>query len=291
MNVFEECLKCQKDFSYFAETYLKVNHPKRGLVSFPLYDFQKRLVKTYNESRFVAVKKFRQGGFSTTTALYGLWQCMFHCDRRFLFMSKTDREAIEMGRIVQRAIQNLPEEFKPFLTKSNDHQKSFKCTGSEMWFLTPQAACSKMCTHLVIDEAAFIPNMEQHWAAMSPTIGGEGKCFVVSTVNGLGNWYEGLYTGAAEGRNSFKAFDCHYSEHPDFNNEEWVAQMKCNLGERGWMQEMECCFVGSQPTRQDILRHNLGKIINNVHLSEKDMVKKITNTLKIAVEIFDDDEV
>jgi hypothetical protein len=283
MNVFEECIKCQNDFSYFAGTYLKVNHPKRGLVPFPLYDFQKRLVLTYDENRFVVVIKFRQGGFSTLTTLYALWQCMFHNDRHFLFISKTDREAICLGKIVDLAIRNLPEEFRPFLSHSNDHHKTFKCTNSEMWFLPPTAACSKSFTHLVIDEAAFIPQMEDHWQAMYPRLGDNGKCFVVSTVNGIGNWYEEIYRGAGTS-NNFHAFDCSYTEHPEYNNAAWVEQMKKNLGERGWMQEMECCFVGSTPTKQDILRNTLRKIVDNPHSSEKDMIKNIQCKIYEALE-------
>lgn len=249
MNVFEECLKCQKDFSYFAENYLKVLHPTRGLVSLPLYDYQRRLVESYDENRFVVVKKFRQGGFSTVTVLYGLWQCMFHMGKKFLFITKTDYEAVALGIIVRHAVQQLPDELKPFLTLSNDHHKVFKCTNSEMWFLTPVAACAKSFTNLVVDEAAFIPGMDEHWITLWQALVGEGKCFVVSTVNGVGNWYERLYTCAVEGKNEFKAFDCHYAEHPDYNKPEWVAKVKRNLGERAWAQEMECRFVGSTPTR------------------------------------------
>lgn len=276
MNLIEEIIKCQKDFNYFAETYLKIIHPVKGLISFYPYDFQKRLIKTYDDNRFVIVKKFRNGGFSTCVALYGLWLCMFNSDRRILYISKTDKEAVYLGRIVDRAIQELPEQFQFLLTKSNDHRKDF-VTNSNMCFLTPTTGMrGKMSTHLIIDESAFIPNMDEHWKSMYPTIfPANGKCFVVSTVNGLDNWFAKTYSKAVNGINNFRAFDCKYTEHPDYNNEEWINNTRKNLGEKNWMQEMECCFTNSTPTRQDSLRDNLNKILNNLNLSEKDMLKQI----------------
>jgi hypothetical protein len=42
-----EFLKCAASFSYFCHKYVKIAHPKRGLLPFILYKYQKRVVKEY----------------------------------------------------------------------------------------------------------------------------------------------------------------------------------------------------------------------------------------------------
>ena len=42
--------------------------------------------------------------------------------------------------------------------------------------------------------------MEQHWKAMYPTISTGGQCIIISTVNGLGNWYQETYYNAKRGK-------------------------------------------------------------------------------------------
>jgi hypothetical protein len=47
-----EFLKCAASFSYFCHKYVKIAHPKRGLLPFILYKYQKRVVKEYESHRF-----------------------------------------------------------------------------------------------------------------------------------------------------------------------------------------------------------------------------------------------
>jgi len=67
-------------------------------------------------------------------------------------------------------------------------------------------------------------------------------------VNGLGNWYEQTYHDAQKGLNKFHIIDLDYWEHPDYNNELWVADQKAQLGEKGFRQEVLREFQGSGDT-------------------------------------------
>jgi hypothetical protein len=40
----------------------------------------------------------------------------------------------------------------------------------------------------------------------------------------------------------FTAVDVNYLEHPDYQNQEWVDEMKKNLGLSGWTQEVLASF-------------------------------------------------
>jgi hypothetical protein len=248
----EEMSKCIQSFPYFCLKYIKILHPTKGLIRFQLFNYQKRSIDYYQEHRFNIISKFRQGGLTTVTLLYGLWKCLFQLDQQIMALSKTDREAVGIGLIVDRAIEHMPEWLKPKKDgKWNDHLKQFPDTGGALQFYSPEAARGKSVTFLIIDEAAFIPDMESHWKAMWPVLSTGGSCVLVSTVNGLGNWYEETYTKAKDKKNQFHIIDLDYWEHPDYNekkNPGWITEQRQQLGEKGFLQEVLRSFLGSGET-------------------------------------------
>jgi hypothetical protein len=52
----EEYLKCKKDPVYFADNFIKVVTLDKGLDNIKLYDYQRKLMKTFNKHRFTIVK-------------------------------------------------------------------------------------------------------------------------------------------------------------------------------------------------------------------------------------------
>jgi len=245
----KEIIKCCNSFPYFCHKYIKILHPMKGLIPFVLFKYQKKVIKDYENNRFNIISKFRQGGLTTVTLLWGLWKCMFQMDQQIMLISKTDREATDTGLIIDRACENLPSWLKPKKEgKWNDHLKMFTDTGSALKFYSPEAARGKAVTFLIVDEAAFIDDMEKHWKAIWPILSTGGSCTLISTVNGLGNWYEQTYRDAKDGKNRFHVIDLDYWEHPDYNNEQWVAEQKAQLGEKGFLQEVLREFLGSGET-------------------------------------------
>ena len=64
----EEYQKCATDYLYFAK-YVTIISLDKGIIPFEMYDFQKDMIKTFDENRFVIVKCPRQVG-KTTTAIH-----------------------------------------------------------------------------------------------------------------------------------------------------------------------------------------------------------------------------
>jgi hypothetical protein len=241
----KELVKCAMSFSYWCHKYVKIAHPKRGLLPFIQYKYQKKCITEYENNRFNILSKFRQGGLTTVTVIWSLWRCLFKLDETIMILSKSDREAIAAGEIVKRALIELPTWMKPEMEKNNDHQKLFSDTGCKLFFYTPEAARGRSITYLILDEAAFIPQMEKHWKAMFPTISTGGHCICISTVNGVGNWYYDIFTGAEKGENDFHVIELDYWDHPDYDDEAWVKQTRAQLGEKGWQQEVMRDFLGA----------------------------------------------
>lgn len=248
----EETYKCMQSFSYFCHKYIRILHPTKGLVPFIIFKYQQRVIDDYENHRFNIISKFRQGGLTTVTLLHGLYKSLFTLDFSMMLISKSDREAVEAGYIVDRAIEHLPEWLKPKKDgKWNDHLKQITETGGSLRFYSPEAARGKSVAFICIDEAAFLPNMETDWRALYPVLSTGGRCSIISTVNGTGNYYYELYMGAKEGRNKFNIIDIDYHEHPFYNskvNPEWADEQRAQLGEKGFLQEILRVFLGSGDT-------------------------------------------
>lgn len=247
----EEIVKCFNSFQYFCHKYVKITHPQYGLIPFITYKYQQHVISEYDRSKFNILRKFRQGGLTTISVIWAAWRCLFKTDQKIMVMSKTDREAIAAGEVVRSAIQELPDWLKPDKRKWNDHERQFDDTNSILWFYTPEAARGKSITILIVDEAAFIPDMQRHWKAMYPVISTGGSCCVISTVNGKGNWYYETYQEAEAGTNTFNIIELDYWQHPGYNDPKWIREARANLGEKGWLQEIEKSFLGSGETYID----------------------------------------
>lgn len=248
----EEIYKCTKSFSYFCHKYIKILHPTKGLVPFVIFKYQKRVIQDYDNNRFNIISKFRQGGLTTVTLLYGLYKALFTLDFSMMLISKSDREAVEAGYIADRAVENLPIWLAPKKDgKWNDHLKQVTETGGSLRFYSPEAARGKSVAFICLDEAAFIDDLDKHWRAMYPVLATGGRCAIISTVNGTGNYYYELYMGAKEQRNKFHIIDIDFHEHPFYNsrkNPEWAEEQRAQLGEKGFLQEILRVFLGSGDT-------------------------------------------
>lgn len=58
----QEFKRCAEDVVYFCEHYAKVQHPVKGSVSFKLYDYQKDMLRLYQNEMYVIIKSARQSG-------------------------------------------------------------------------------------------------------------------------------------------------------------------------------------------------------------------------------------
>lgn len=247
-TIRNELRKCYNDFFYFAHKYVKIMHPTEGLLPAVLYSYQKRVIKCYEKNLYNIISKFRQGGLTTVTVLWALWRCLFRDDQQIMVVSKTDREAKSAAMSINIAVDHLPDWMKPETGKWNEHEKQFMDTGSNLWFYAPDAARGKSITLLIIDEAAFIDNMEKHWKSLYPVVSAGGGCIVISTVNGLGNWYQVQYYKAIEKKNQFNVIELDFWEHPDYNSPKWEETTRNNIGETAWNQEYLRSFLGSGQT-------------------------------------------
>ena len=289
-TVLEEFRKCKEDPAYFMCNYVRVTHPVRGLVPFQLYPFQKRIVGELEKNRFNILRKFRQAGCTTIASAYALWLAVFKPHQAIVILSKGDTEATEVLDRIKVMYEELPKFLQPGISEDNKH--TLKLVNRSVIKSRPsgkQSGRSLAGSFLIIDEAAFIDAIDTIWAAVYPIISTGGRAFILSTVNGVGNWFCETYTRAIEEVNSFTAIDIEWKEHPeyyrnaDFNHlyeamekrtppldiDEWVTITKANMPRKQWLQEYECEFLGTGDTFIDgeLLTH-LAQGVNNEYYTK-----------------------
>jgi hypothetical protein len=226
-------------FIEFATKNFKVFNPAKGLIPFEAHNFNINLSKIIDKERFVLVKKYRQAGFSVFAELWALYECMHKENQRIMITYKTDGEICrEVGSRFRTTVQNIPDEIHPKFVRFNEHTIELK-NGSSIYLRTPEQARGCSCNAVIFDEFAFW-NKDEHYAAMLPTISTGGKLIIGSSTNGTKNMFYKLWMDYDNSR--YFRYAPWWGDHPDFPIER-AAELKKQLGEKGWRTSYECEFI------------------------------------------------
>jgi hypothetical protein len=241
MSHLQEFLACQASFEYFIGNYVKIKHPTKGQIPFELRSFQKKLIDLYENEKYVLATKFRQGGFTTVSVLYGLWKGLFHDDISFFVSSGTLGQAEHVARVATMAIEHFPPWLAGLITKNKlgigSSGYEFKFTSSRLTFGTLERCRGQYVTHLMLDEAAFICSLEKKLASCH-----RERLYAISTVNGASGWFYDVWSASKDGANSFVSYHPDYKEHPDYTPE-FEQELRKSLGEKGFQQEVLGNFI------------------------------------------------
>ena len=248
-TIRQEISKVQDDFGHFANEYVIIQHPRRGFIPFKLYQFQDRIFRDFNKNRFNIIKKPRQMGLSTLTSVYLLWLALFNPAKEIMIISIGARESKEFLKHIKIAYDRLPPWLKGKLVSDNKSTMEFDNNSRIQSIPSPKyAARSFSASVLVIDEAAFIQNIESLWTSAFPILSTGGKAIVLSTVNGTygnGQWFYQKWTEAEQKLNNFNPINLHYTEHPEYAVEGWAEEQRKDLGELKFSQEVLCFPKGT----------------------------------------------
>jgi hypothetical protein len=244
-----EIIKCGKEPSYFFNTYLKIQHPVRGLIPFNTYDFQDDCVQHFIDNRFNIVLKSRQLGLSTLAAAYSVWLAIFQKEKNILVIATKLSVAQNFITKVKSMIKSLPKWLLlPDIVSNNKQQIQFSHGSSIKAIPTSEdAGRSEALSLLIIDEAAFVRNFDTIWTGIYPTISTGGRVVILSTPNGVGGQYYKLYTEAESGLNEFNSIKLPWDVHPE-RDEVWFSKTTGNMSERQIAQEYLCDFASSGDT-------------------------------------------
>ncbi len=261
----QEIITCGRDPCYFIKKYVKIKHPVRGLIPFTMFDYQEDLVRDYVDHRFNIVLKARQLGISEITAAYATWLMLFHREKNVIVMASKAETAKNIIRKIETALKKLPK-WLLLADIITDNKLSIELSnGSRCKAIATSgdAGRSEAVSFLIIDEAAFVPNFEELWTGLYPTVAAGGRVAVLSTPNGVGNKFHSLYVDGEAKANEFKPHKFMWYVHPErveglrddpdrpgFKTSPWFEKevSSANMSPRDVAQELECNFNASGDT-------------------------------------------
>jgi hypothetical protein len=240
--------KCALDPKYFLSRYCYIQHPIKGKMLFNLYDYQQEALQDFMENQYNIVLKGRQIGFSTLVAGYALWLLLFHNDKNILVIATKQDTAKNLVTKVRFMHAELPVWLRGECIEDNKLSLRF-ANGSQIKAVarSKDAGRSEALSLLILDEAAFIEDAEEIWTSAQATLSTGGKAIVLSTPNGMGNFFHKLWQDAETKRNSFNTIKLDWRVHPE-RDEEWRQRQTEILGEAGAAQEHDASFIFSGNT-------------------------------------------
>lgn len=239
---------CAVSPTHFLKKYCIIQHPLRGKIPFNLYDFQEDTLNDFLKHRFNIVLKARQIGLSTLVAGYSLWLMLFNTDQNILVIATKQDTAKNLVTKVRVMHQNLPVWLRGDCTEDNKLSLAF-ANGSQIKAIasSPDAGRSEALSLLILDEGAFIDSSEEIWNAAYSTLSTGGKGIILSTPNGMGNFFHKTWVAADAGENDFNPIFLSWSVHPE-RDQSWRDEQTRQLGNTGARQEHDADFIASGNT-------------------------------------------
>ena len=251
-----KCIDKDTGYLYFLKTYFYIQHPTKGQLLFDPYDFQLRLVENFHNHRFNINMLPRQTGKTTSAVGYLLWHAMFRPDQTILIAAHKGDGAKEIMQRIRYGYEMCPDFIRAGVVGYNKHSIEFE-NGSRIIAQTTTETTGRgmSISILYVDEMAYLPPgiAEDFWTSISPTIATGGRAIVTSTPNSdedtfANIWHEACNTydefgnETEVGTNGFKAYSCHWSEHPD-RDEIWKREEIKRIGEDRFRREYNLEFL------------------------------------------------
>jgi hypothetical protein len=247
-RIKEEYKKCAVSPDYFLTKYSYIQHPVRGRMLFDLYDYQKQALTDFEEQDYNIVLKGRQIGISTLVAGYALWLLLFHNDKNILVIATKQETAKNLVTKVRFMHQNLPVWLRGSVITDNKLSLQF-ANGSQIKAVasSKDAGRSEALSLLILDEAAFIDDADIIWTAASSTLSTGGKAILLSTPNGVGNFFHKMWQQAESKENNFNPILLDWRVHPE-RDQAWRDRQTELMGELQASQEHDASFIFSGNT-------------------------------------------
>jgi hypothetical protein len=227
-----ELARCAQDIVYFAEKYAVVMTDD-GIQQVKLREYQKRMLRNFQNERFNIVLASRQMGKTVTASIFNAWYVTFNTDKNTLLLankSDSTKEIIDKAKVV---VENLPFFMKPGIIKYD--VMNVRCDNGCRLIgqsTTAKSGIGFTIHNLYLDEFAHIhPSIaDTFYENVYPTLSSSkvSRITITSTPNGFNKFYN-IYAAAERGDNEYHAMRIDWWEHPD-RDDAWYERELANLG-------------------------------------------------------------
>lgn len=244
----QEYKKCAASEDYFLNKYCSIQHPQKGKIPFQLYQYQRNAIKDFHDHDYNIILKGRQIGISTVIAGHCLHKMIFKRDMTILLIATQKDKAKNLITKIKFMNDNLPAWLRGKYVENNKMSIKFT-TGSQSTAVASneKAVRSESLSLLIFDECAFIEDPEPLWTAAQATLATGGTAILVSTPNGVGNFFHQTWQKAISGENGFHPIFLDWKVHPE-RDQAWRDRQTELLGELQAHQEHDASFIFSGNT-------------------------------------------
>lgn len=240
--------RCSVDSVYFSKKYCHIQSVKSGKILFDLYPFQEKVLKDLcindHEDWFLILKS-RQLGISTLLAAYSSFMLRARDNYNIIVIANKQDVAKNIVTKVRFINENLPSYLKRRCTLYNQLSVEFDNKSKiEALSSKSDSGRSYAASLLIIDEAAFIDNFEELWASIYSTTVTGGRVIILSTPNGVGNYFHKLWVEAENGASKFKTIKLDWRVHPH-RDQKWRDEQDRMMGKDLASQECDANFLSS----------------------------------------------
>lgn len=223
LDQIKEINRCKNDLIYFIDTYVKINHPTKGVVPLKLYDYQKRLIRSVSESDNHISSMGRQFGLTTPHYVYLLWYIVFETDRTVFIETDSNDMAKNILERIWISFKELPIWMRPKVATNNLAIKKLD-NGNTIYSNKINTDTKRGITIdlLYLDNFAYVPdeNLTDFITALIPKLSNTNSRILISScMNTRDDIFMKIWEGA------------YPSEYSSFWNGEYTDQ-ELSLGDR-----------------------------------------------------------
>tara|TARA_R100001530_G_scaffold135842_1_gene114154 strand:- start:1517 stop:3124 length:1608 start_codon:yes stop_codon:yes gene_type:complete len=190
-----ELRKCQNDFIYFCEKYLKIITKEAKQISLKPNKAQLKFLATAEANPWVYVLKARQLGLTTIIAAKLFHKTLFTPNHKTAVIAHTREAAASIFEIYKQYYNSLP----PFLRFKTEASNKYELTFFHGGYIRVGSSSSQSFrgstyNSLHVSEFAFYENIEKTIQSVFQTATPDAEIFLETTANGINDaqnlWYK-----------------------------------------------------------------------------------------------------
>lgn len=199
------------------------------------------------------VHNCRQMGASVISGAYALWRANFYKKQTIKVISLTKDDAIEFkDKTIDLNYEKMPGFLKTGANSGRIGRTKMELSNGSIIQVLPKsknAGRGSTPSLVIIDEAAFNEWMDDIWKAIMPALDKGGDIIVISTTNGVGNWYHLTYSRAEEALNEFHPIFIPWWRYPERSNP-WLPDVINKMESGEWSEQEVDKFIKKMEREQ-----------------------------------------
>jgi hypothetical protein len=260
------------DIIEFSEKYNVFFNPVKGIYEHgvKLQDYEKDFLYNLIENKFTIDLQSRQMNITTLLSVYSAYNLIYGIDDRTMYLSSKLDLSYRFIELVKNIIHNFCElnelDYNVFYKINNKYKIQINNNILIVRAANSDAFRGFTLNRVIIDNAAFIDGLENMFGVMMANMAYNSyEVHITSCANEI-NYFHTLYFAD----NNFKKSKYHYSLNTKRYTPENIEQIKRNIPEEMWLQEMELEFLTVKKTKSYNVQvrvdfETLNKITNKIN--------------------------